>query len=49
MKNVYSTLDSICPKTASAWIKTYFSEITLLVLAIKNVVVVAKYLKILGK
>ena len=49
MKKVHSAIDPIFPKTASACIKTYFSKIALLVLAINNVVVMTKSLKILGK
>ena len=49
MKNVHSALDSIFPKTVGACIITYFSEIALLVLAINNLVVMTKSLKIFGK
>ena len=49
MKNVHSALDSIFPEAVSARTKTYFPEIALLVLAINNVVVMTKSLKILGK
>ena len=49
MKNVHSALDSIFPETVGACIITYFSEIALLVLAINNLVVMTKSLKILGK
>ena len=49
MKNFHSALDSIFPEAVSACTKTYFPEIALLVLAINNVVVMTKSLKILGK
>ena len=45
MKSVHSSVNSIFLETVTACIKTYFSEIVLLVLSIKS----TKSLKTLGK